>query len=613
LSSKKIRLIALIVIVVLSVLAVNVVPGLTAVLLNPINNLQLINQSVLLANQPKIVMARTPLESPRGMLFYETRVLPLRNDLIQRFGKNLSLRNISLNPSNIQPIIRVQAQAINTNLSQPLTTNLTVPSLVNKNIVALPKIRIYDEAGQKFTRLIVNETRGHIVFTPKLSQLALTTPILLNRQAAQISALRQVNDLKLVPVDVSKIAADQVVTLGRTEIKNGQSASTKNVIQTVNFRRLIGQKPVLGAGSRLSIDLGNNGQLVGFNRSWNQLVKSNLQPVFKNSNEVFAEIEKNLKQKFTGPVELKVSYPRLVYFGNDQKYVQPVYMYTVEIINSNKNIKNSFLNGLILVAKNSPEIINLSLLKNVIKEKPIISADFFDVLTQPAVPTVPSIGRYVVRNDHPAWTDDANEFKAGLVNNKPADVVNYTFGDYYWDEPRMWTTQESSFVDKWNITMVQGHGANWLFTTKGSGSDVVNLNDPIQPGYGDNYGSSMRYLILKGCSILPSAQDRADWPNPWWRIFKGLRMAVGYRTTMYIDDNVGGHFAEHLAQRSTVLDSWFHSTGESSGHLWNRQNGGAVTGYPAVVMIPGHENDTIYDLAAAPPATSTGLVIYWQY
>jgi hypothetical protein len=161
--------------------------------------------------------------------------------------------------------------------------------------------------------------------------------------------------------------------------------------------------------------------------------------------------------------------------------------------------------------------------------------------------------------------------------------------------------------------LMEGHGNHWLFTTRSNCCDVVNLNAATQPGYGDRAGDSMRFLILKGCSIVPAPPDRADWATPWWRVFKGLRQAVGFRTSMYINDNISHHFGYHIGNNCRVLDSWFHATNNNSSYQWNRFWGASVKGYGAVVMIPGQEGVGIYSTSAVAPATTAGLTIWWQH
>jgi hypothetical protein len=312
-----------------------------------------------------------------------------------------------------------------------------------------------------------------------------------------------------------------------------------------------------------------------------------------------------------------VQKPRLVYFGDDQKYVQPAYFFSAEISDP-KGVGKSFFAGYVTALKNSPERIQLVLdpktvpmpmLRQGTAEKP----GFLSPGTVLAAGADPTVARYVVRNDSSHWAGDASDFKNGLNAGHPAGFPAITFTDYYWDEPRFWTTQEASFVDKWNVVLMEGHGANWLFTTTGNCCDVVNLNAATQPGYGDRPGDSMRFLILKGCSIVPAPPDRANWADPWWRVFKGVRQVIGFRTSMYINDDIMYHYGYHIGNNCRTLDSWFHATNHNSSYQWQRFWGGEVKGYGTVVMIPGMEGTGIYHTGAAAPATSVGLTIWWQH
>jgi hypothetical protein len=85
---------------------------------------------------------------------------------------------------------------------------------------------------------------------------------------------------------------------------------------------------------------------------------------------------------------------------------------------------------------------------------------------------------------------------------------------------------------------------------------------------------------------------------------------------MYIDDDISYGFAKNIASNHRVLDSWFAATNGSSSYQWERfwgSWGDQIYGYGAVVMIPGREGEGIYSTAAAPPATSTGLTIWYQH
>ncbi|MGQ9673421.1 MAG: hypothetical protein ACUVV5_09850 [Candidatus Aminicenantales bacterium] len=121
----------------------------------------------------------------------------------------------------------------------------------------------------------------------------------------------------------------------------------------------------------------------------------------------------------------------------------------------------------------------------------------------------------------------------------------------------------------------------------------------------------MRFLILKGCSLIPAPPARPNSSDPWWRILKGLGMAVGFSPSKYINDNISKHFGKHLGENCRVLNSWFHAANSCSDYQWELFWGSCrdeVYGYGAVVMISRHEGDGIY-LTLAPPPATTGLTI----
>ncbi|MDD8019972.1 MAG: DUF6345 domain-containing protein [Acidobacteriota bacterium] len=531
--------------------------------------------------QPKIIMEKTPLESPKGMRIFETKVLSVRTDLIQKFIAEKSL----------------------------MKTPLIMKNLPQQE-------EIYQESEKKFTRILTNTQRGHMIVLPHLEKIAMTKAQLLRHDMAMNKAMEQVNLMQLIPRDESKVTPKQVITLTRAQVKQGEPAVVSDILQTVLFQRTLDDKPVVGKGSQLFVELGNEGKLEGYSRTWNEVIPSNLVPEFRTDQEIYDDIEKTLTTQIKGNVTVQVRKPRLIYFGDDRKFVQPAYFFTAEI-SSPEALGKAYYAGIVTALKNPPEPVLLPQ-EEKMRALPLqVSPLPKGKASGPFIPQDdPSVGRYVVRNDSNDWVDDANDFRNGLLQGHSSSSPAISFGDYYWDEPWLWTTDENSYVDKWHIVLMEGHGANWLFTTRSNCCDVVNLNAASQPGYGNRAGDSMRFLILKGCSIIPAPPDRANWPDPWWRIFKGLRQAVGFRTSMYINDNISKHFGKHLAQNCRVLDSWFHATNDCSSYSWERfwgSWGDEVYGYGAVVMIPGHEGDGIYSTAALPAATSTGLTIWWQH
>jgi hypothetical protein len=541
----------------------------------------MMDESVKLA-APEIIMARDPLESPEGMSIYETRALKPRPELLQSLIKSQKL-------------------------------SLSVKTINN---VALYQEKPATATGASVTRMALNQQKGHMFWLPDMQSLAKAKSNLLPQEAAYKSAQEFVSKQQLIVEDGSEVAPQKMITRSKTDITPDGKATTVAVLQTVSFQRNLDKKPMMGKGSQLTVDLAKGGQVVGFNRTWNQVVKSSINPEFYSEGDVYNAIEGMVKQRILGASQITVKKPHLIYYGNDGKYVVPAYFFTA-VISSPGIAQKSYFAGVVAAAKNSPEAI-MPLTKE--PEMPLTAqAPAKNQLLNKPVSVAandPTVGRYVVRDDSSDWVSDANEFKDGLNAGHQGNFPAITFGDYYWDEPSYWTTSDNAYVNKWNIALMEGHGNTWLFTTEKNCCDVVNLNSTSQPGYGNLSGNSMRYLILKGCAIIPAPIDRSDWATPWWRIFKGLHQAVGFRTEMYIDDDISQDFGSYLAQNCQVIDSLFCCTDNCGAYQWERfwgSWGDEIYGYGSAVVIPGYDYDGIYDTGAAPPATSAGLTIWWQH
>ncbi|MCX6584371.1 MAG: DUF6345 domain-containing protein [Candidatus Aminicenantes bacterium] len=536
---------------------------------------------------PKIVINRVPLESPQGMKIFKVQTLQVQQDLIQK----LSVKHLF----NVTPVS-----------SQPVMLRARM---------APSRVQVYASKEKAFTKLLVNQDRGHIDLMPDLLKLEKVKVKLLSHTVAMNAAMKYIAEMKLIPQDVSQFAPKNVITLGMSTQGQGNTVAATPKLQSVAFQRSIEGRSVLGNGSQFTINLGDNGNVEGFQRKWNRLAPDSTRGniAFRSNDEVYNRIEEILKQQFQGNVEIQVEKPQLVYFGDDGQFVQPAYVFKANII-SNEGKGKAYYAGVVEAMQNPPELLFEAITDRILPETPTAQLTGMAVRKQSLPdPDDPTVGRYVVRQDSWDWVDDANDFKRGLQNGHCGGCPAITFPQFYWDEPRVFTTQDNAFADQCNIALMEGHGNHWLFTTRSNCCDVVFLNDGAQPGYGGHAGGQMAYLILKGCDIIPSPIELPNWPDPWWRIFKGLHQAIGFRTTMFINDNISYIFGYYLGRNCRILDSWFYATNSSASYHWQRSHGGEVTGFGAVVMIPGHEGDGIYYTAPAPDATSTGLTIWWQY
>jgi hypothetical protein len=232
-------------------------------------------------------------------------------------------------------------------------------------------------------------------------------------------------------------------------------------------------------------------------------------------------------------------------------------------------------------------------------------------------PPDPTVGRYVVRDDDSNWVADANEFWAGLEFSLPFFTTGaplFTNSQYYWAEPRLFTNQEQFFVDSVNVALIEVHGDWWLYSTEKNCCDLVNIQTIPSPGYGSSTGGHLSYWIIHSCEVVPGPDDTANWPDPWWNIFGGVHSVVGYRTIMYIDDDVGFPYGFDLTFFAPVVSAWLNtvsSAGAYSGGPRANAHGGInrPMGRASTISTCGREDDTVFNTAALPRAGC--LRIFW--
>jgi hypothetical protein len=231
----------------------------------------------------------------------------------------------------------------------------------------------------------------------------------------------------------------------------------------------------------------------------------------------------------------------------------------------------------------------------------------------PAAPLDPIVGRYVVRNDDAGWVNNANAFWNSLSSSWTGSL--FTNSQYYWAEPRLFTTQKDSFINAMNLALIEVHGDWWLYSTLMNCCDLVNVNGDIpSPGYGPSANGRLADWIIHSCEVVPGPDDTASWPDPWWTIFGGVRNVLGYRTIMYISDAAGGPYGTSLGNLAPVVSSWLSdviSLNAYSGHPTAAAHGGVVRpmGRPSSISMCGHDGDSV--LSTSSLGRANCLTVWW--
>lgn len=478
---------------------------------------------------------------------------------------------------------------------------------------------------------------GHFEVSPLLDKLKST--VLKNEQAAQV-ARTYFSREDILPKDDTRFVAGPASPLyGATFVRNEtEGAGTEKpgnrgvYLYSVSALRYVGKYAVFGPGSRASISIGDKQMICGLSRRWkagriHRKIKPSLSP-----EQIAAAIKEQL-EPLTARGDVTVHTVEVGYYDGNQDFIQPVYRFTATIHSApaktealQRNI-DSHVIGYIPIEKGIEPVPILSATPKVMPAMP--TGEGVPPLPRaPVKPGDPTVGRYVVRNDNPGWVTDANEFWNGLTAFSWLFGPKFTNAQYYWAYPWEYTTSKNYFVNNVNVALAEGHGDWWLFTTLSNCCDIVDINT-IPGGYGTSAGGNLRFWAIHSCEVVPAPDDTANWANTWWNIFKGLHSVVGYRTIMWINDDVGGPFGFNLALGMPFVSSWLSAVHNSSayaddaamichgghwpGDICNYTGPNTIfckpMGRASAIAVCGHENDNIYNTQDV--AQANCLIIFW--
>jgi hypothetical protein len=382
----------------------------------------------------------------------------------------------------------------------------------------------------------------------------------------------------------------------------------------ISAQRFVGEYPVTGPGSRATVALGAGGAVEALVRSWKAgKIEQSVKPTMT-AGQAREEILRQLRPSTANGGDVTVDSVDIAYYDGARDWLQPVYRFTARVHRARGVGSDDFLVGYVPLSQLREPLPVLGQPKGpapsyaATREPPRPG-----VGAAPAKPNDPIVGRYVVRQDDPNWVADANEFWGGLTSTWTSPL--FTNSQYFWAEPRLFTTQKNSFINAMNLALVEVHGDWWLYSTLKNCCDLVNINGDIPfPGYGPSASGKLADWVIHSCEVVPAPEDTAGWANPWWTIFGGVRNVVGYRTIMYIDDDAGGPYGTSLGHVAPVVSSWLNdviSLGAYSGHPTTAAHGGIVRpmGRPSTISACGHDGDSVFSTSSLGRASC--LTVWW--
>jgi hypothetical protein len=504
---------------------------------------------------------------------------------------------------------------------------------------------------------LVDQNSGDAEVFPSLSRVRPLSREDIRRAAAIAS--ERFTQTDVIGKDDTRAVVDKALVL------NGEKATLSRGARLPSFsdraaylvyvplRRFVERYPVYGRGSRALLVIGSGGSLQGFVRQWKTAATFDRVTETRTRDEVARAILAQLEPS-ARTSEVEVRSVEVAYYDGNRDFLQPVYRFTAKVSHLRpasggdyrRRTDDDFVIGFVPIGKEMEAV--PSLLREPGPQPQTPDANYkgaaaaspaddwlrprasFAHPFRPESPAAgppgtslpfdvpdPTVGRYVVRDDDSNWVADANEFWQGLTFSFPfftTGAAFFTNSQYFWAEPRLFTTQKNSFANSVNIALIEVHGDWWLYSTERNCCDLVDIQNIPSPGYGTSAGGHMSYWVIHSCEVVPGPDDTSGWSGPWWNIFGGVHSVVGYRTIMYIDDDVGFPYGFKLTFFAPAVSGWLNAVSSASaysGRPMATAHGGInrPMGRASTISTCGREDDTVFDTSALPRAGC--LRVFW--
>jgi hypothetical protein len=129
---------------------------------------------------------------------------------------------------------------------------------------------------------------------------------------------------------------------------------------TVNFARQINNLPVIGPGSKMVVNIGNKGEVVGVIRHWRELSPSKKIA----ATETYSEAEAKrlalaqMSKEFGATSDFEILQTKIAYYDNNGVYLQPVYAFETRVINHELGDTFNYV-SVVPAMISAPEVLNL--------------------------------------------------------------------------------------------------------------------------------------------------------------------------------------------------------------------------------------------------------------
>ncbi len=174
-------------------------------------------------------------------------------------------------------------------------------------------------------------------------------------------SLSFIKNVGLAPEDMKEL---KMMHSGGLRASDAGSENVTDLLRTITYGRMLNGVPVYGAGSKIVVNVGNNGEIVGVKSRWKQVEKTASKQVktasLISAKEAEVQMQRKLISDYGKDAKFKIKDMYLAYYDGGENFIQPAYFFQVDInlpeVKGSPSIKFDYI-GIVAALPNPPESI----------------------------------------------------------------------------------------------------------------------------------------------------------------------------------------------------------------------------------------------------------------
>lgn len=406
-------------------------------------------------------------------------------------------------------------------------------------------------------------------------------------------------------------------------LRQGGARDDRRLDVQVVYPVVVGETPVVGGGSDLTVTLGHEGEVIGFNGGW-RTVTGGFEARLIERDRAAEQFEAMISGMEIESHDLSLAYYAAPSFTT-QEFLYPVYVCRATAVFGEQRVP---LRQVMLAATEFGPPVRFGERQPPRKK----SARPASKLSEPAK----ARRRFGARTATRPWEAGTSWIgESGGLGGSQANAQGFIDEwaaagwhiDFNWGDANAWESDwrrnDDTWVDNADFVFYTGHANmdGWVLSNPDDG--FLSFTEvgaaPATPG--DLWGQNdLEWATIAACGPLQDdllAAGGGDVLARWDGAFDGMHILMGYGAVTYDNTDEGRKLAQHAKSGSTLIDSWFRTAKE----VQPATNGFAAPDGPTIwvgAMWVGKEgvdplNDHAWDFGSvsADPTSPTWYAAMW--